>query len=123
MKTIVLIPENFNSFLDDYAWMENIGNIRNLPDTSKLEYLKLLILSLNFFIITYLLVAVIFYLLFYKEKKLGIDFVKYGTALFGIILSIVTSYEAYSYSIFWSLILLSLAPVYLLIFVGTRKFF
>ncbi len=123
IKTIVLIPENFNAFLTEYSWVDNISRIQNLPDTSKLEFLKLAILSLNFFIIVYLLIALIFYFLFYKEKKWGIDFVKSGTALLGIVFSVLTAIEAFSYSTVWAIILLLLIPMYIIIFFGARKFF
>ncbi len=122
-KTAVLIPENFNNFLQEYSWIDKISRIQNLPETSKLEILKLIVLSLNVFIIIYLIIALFFYFLFYKEKKWGIDFVKSGTALFGILFSVVTVLEAFSISIFWAFVFIALIPIYIIIFFGTRKFF
>ncbi len=123
IKTVLLSAEHINTFLESGLGNTKFQEILQLPDHAKLEYYNLAHLSINIGIMTYLVISIFVYFFFYRNKNWAINFIKNGTALIGVALSLLTFWEALPFSVIWALILLALTPLYIIIYFGFRKFY
>ncbi|MCB9091649.1 MAG: hypothetical protein H6621_08555 [Halobacteriovoraceae bacterium] len=123
IKFILLSDSNIKAFIFENSPPSYRQIFINLSAEEQMQFITLFVNTINLFIMGILLLNVLFYSLFLKDKKWGILYIKDGTALLGFLFSIVTFYEALSYSAFWAIVLLALTPGYIYVYLGMRHFY
>jgi hypothetical protein len=123
IRSVVFQRENLQIFLNQYTPSGLKEQMSNLSFVDQEQMLKMMTINLDILIVLWLVMSAISYILFFKERKFGINYIKNGTALFGIMFSAVTVYEALPFSKAWALAFLLLTPLYIFVYLGMRHFF
>jgi|GEM_PF-5748391 len=118
IKTYILNPESLDKSLSKYLPTQGL-----ISSVERNQMIDFVIAQVSTMIIGYFAFNLITYVFFLQEKKWAIKYISKGTALFGIIFSIFTVYEAYQYSTIWALIMITLIPAYFFVWRGCAYFF
>lgn len=125
LKTYILNINFIKKFFHDYEKLFEVYRPELLQLTPlQIEQIsELMIKQCLVFVGIYFLINFIAYIFYYQDKAWAIKYISRGTALFGIIFSFITIYEAYQFSIPWAIVMTLLVPLYGFVYIGCRYFF
>lgn len=123
IRNIIFQEKNLKTYLTQYSPQIFLDQVDKLSKSDQTQMLKMMAINLDILIVAWILISLVSYLLFLKDKKWGISYIKNGTALLGVIFSFVTFFEALQFSVPWAVFFLLLTPFYIYMFFGMRKFY
>lgn len=121
LKFALATEENLKVWMNQYSWMPNMNIILHNPELMtqmQSSFQKTLNLLIGFVI----LLNLIGYFYFYRQKNFAIKYIR-NLAITGLILGVFAAWEAYGHGVIWTIAMIGIMPLYFVIYRGIKYYY